>query len=93
MNAVIEHLTEPKKALLEAKKVLKKNGKIIVWTPLPHADFLLKALSRAKMLGKFEHISYFTKTGLEKLLKEAGYSKVHTKAFVLNVLATAEKVK
>jgi len=73
MNEVIEHLKKPEFVLNECYRVLKKNGKILITTPVYH--FLTK-----NMEGKESHFSEMSvkeiraliaKTGFEILIHEA----------------------
>lgn len=78
MLAVLEHI-EPKKIeklFLEFKRVLKKNGKIILTTPTPRSKWLLELLAyRLQIISKEEiadHKKYYDKSEIEKLGKKVG---------------------
>jgi methionine biosynthesis protein MetW len=78
-SEVIEHLLFPEKALQELRRILKKDGVLIITTPN-----LLVFSNRARMLfGKFEykdftffergHIHFFTVASLRKFIEEQGF--------------------
>jgi 2-polyprenyl-3-methyl-5-hydroxy-6-metoxy-1,4-benzoquinol methylase len=77
---VIEHLKDPVKALSQAKKLLKSDGKIFISTPnIAHISTRLELLQ-----GNFEyesmgildntHLKYFTLSTLEKIAQESGFN-------------------
>ncbi len=66
---LLEHLHEPRKALDELNRVLKKGGKILLSTEMPHKDFYTKDNT---------HIKPFTEQELRKLFEQAGFRIVKT---------------
>ena len=75
MSQVIEHFSPLiiKNTLKECFRVLKPNGKIVILTPTPSSDFIIRLLAYLKFVGKFEHTIYFTLNGLEKLCTDIGF--------------------
>ncbi|MFH0714648.1 MAG: methyltransferase domain-containing protein [Candidatus Diapherotrites archaeon] len=84
LSHVIEHSKQPHKALQEAKRVLRKGGKLIIATPNYHsmwplAEFLFdKTLAKQKIAGKNysleeQHVSRFSHAGIRKMVSEEGF--------------------
>jgi len=69
MSEVIEHLTNPTKVLVEIKRVLKTNGRLLIQTPN-------KVLTLGKFISteKCGHIHEFTFVELKNLLEPLGFS-------------------
>ena len=65
MNHVVEHLTEPKKVLLDVHKLLKDNGKLVIRLPN-----IKKVHNELTVL---DHCSHFTKESLTNLLHLSGF--------------------
>jgi len=63
MNEVIEHIENPKKAVLEIRRILKKTGRYIITTP--NRTFLVKNLAES-------HCSEMSYRQLEQLVLGAG---------------------
>jgi 2-polyprenyl-3-methyl-5-hydroxy-6-metoxy-1,4-benzoquinol methylase len=81
MTDVFEHIPEPKKLLLDIKKVLKKDG--ILFIKVPNGKYNMLKLWLAKMTGKekdydifdsYEHVTHFTHFTLKKILEESGFN-------------------
>ena len=87
MLDVLEHLTDPKHVLLEARRVLKDGG--ILYISTPDISSLMSKVLRAKWWGinKF-HLFYFSKHTFEKMLDACGFKvkryTSHTRIFSLN---------
>ncbi|HIH32809.1 MAG TPA: class I SAM-dependent methyltransferase [Candidatus Diapherotrites archaeon] len=79
ISHLIEHVENPGKALLEAKRVLKKNGKILIATPnyfspWPIAEWVFdKVLAKKGYSLQDQHISKFDAWSTEKALRLAGF--------------------
>lgn len=74
-KSVIEHLREPEKLLLEARRVLRKNGKIVVMCPSwVHMGW-------GPFYQDHTHVTPFTKPSLRDILKLTGYKNVKVKHF------------
>lgn len=78
LSDILEHLPRPDLLLIELKKYLKKDGKIIISLPnVARLEIRLKLL-----FGKFDylpgilssdHLRFFTKTSAQKMFQECGY--------------------
>lgn len=78
MLAVFEHLDNEnlKQVLKEIKRVLKKNGKLILTTPAPWSDKLLHFMARGGLISKeeiHEHKHNHSKEKIENILTKAGF--------------------
>jgi SAM-dependent methyltransferase len=72
---VIEHLREPEKLLQEAKRVLRKKGKIVIMCPSwVHMGW-------GPFYQDHTHVTPFTKPSLRDILKLAGFKNVQVKHF------------
>jgi 2-polyprenyl-3-methyl-5-hydroxy-6-metoxy-1,4-benzoquinol methylase len=76
---VIEHLYNPKNALINAKKILNQSGSIIVSVPnIVHQSIALEILfnqwnyEKSGILDQ-THLKFFTKDSLIKLVKDSGF--------------------
>ncbi|MBS3064912.1 MAG: class I SAM-dependent methyltransferase [DPANN group archaeon] len=72
MSDVIEHFTHPKEELQKISKALKQNGLLLISTP----DFDNK-LTRKVAIKPHEHLYYFDKTTLTKLLEDTGFKVLY----------------
>ena len=80
MFDVLEHVTDPKATLLEAHRILSKDGLLVINTPDAESFW-------AKILGKHwqlimppEHINYFSPKNLSEYLSKNGFeTAVNTK--------------
>ena len=74
LNAVLEHLTEPKYVLTEALSLLKNEGKIVMTTPTPLAKPILEFMAyKLHIINEAEireHVHYYTREDIETLVKE-----------------------
>ena len=61
---IVEHLSNPKKAMEKFASVLNSGGKLIITVPTPQAPFLW---------DDYTHIRPFTKTSLNQLLADSGF--------------------
>lgn len=83
MIEIIEHLSEPEKALIKIRGMLKVNGRLIISTPNKWAylhKFAYWVLGK-KFLYDPTHVQEFSPRSIEHLLKDAGFEieKVCTK--------------
>ncbi|MFH1508137.1 MAG: class I SAM-dependent methyltransferase [Candidatus Omnitrophota bacterium] len=80
MTDVFEHLTEPKKILAEARRILKPEG--IIFIKVPNGLFNLFKLSSARLTGRlkdydifdsYEHVVHYSQSTLDAMLKQCGF--------------------
>lgn len=96
MIAFIEHLERPEKVLADCRRVLRKNGLIIITTPMGRAKpfwELLVNLHLTEEKTTEDHKQYFSQDGVEKLLKKSGFDVIVSKKFELgmNYIAVGRK--
>jgi SAM-dependent methyltransferase len=73
---VLEHVPDPTRHMLEVRRLLADGGLVVIGTPdLGHPAFRLKR-ERWRHLKPAEHIYYFTKSSLRRLLKKTGFEVV-----------------
>lgn len=87
MLAVIEHFSDYKKVITECHRVLKRDGLLIMTTPLKKAEKFIRIYYH-KDLG---HSRYFTRKDFEKLKK---FKLIHYSTFEwgLNQLIVLKKI-
>lgn len=95
--AVIEHVEHPERFVKLSYDLLKKGGRILITTPHPKTDKLLKLLAHLHIVDSKEihdHKYYFTVNDLKKLFTRCGFRVVHTRRFLfgMNGMAVGEKV-
>ena len=100
MLAVFEHLDHEKInfVLKEINRVLNKNGVLVITTPAPWSDKILKNMARLDLVSKeeiHEHKHNYSKSKIENLIKDAGFksNKVNSGffEFYLNMWLMAQK--
>jgi len=84
MLDVIEHLTDPRQVLAEAKKILKPGGVFALTTP--NIESFIAKLTKEKWYAILPgHLFYFSPKALEKILTETGFQiakrRTHTRYF------------
>ncbi|MGH8004590.1 MAG: class I SAM-dependent methyltransferase, partial [Limisphaerales bacterium] len=84
MLDVIEHLTDPRQVLAEARKILKPSGIFVLTTP--NIGSLMAKLTKEKWYAILPgHLFYFSPETLEKILSETGFrilkKRTHTRYF------------
>lgn len=95
--AVIEHIENPKKFILEINRILKKNGRLIITTPStiakPLLDFLAFKMHSLSNSEISDHKQYFDQNGIAKLLLVCGFKNIKVKTFEMgfNLLAITTK--
>ena len=75
---VLEHLADPKKALLESAKILKKDGYLVVNYP-DIGSWLARLFGRKWWFILSVHLYYFTPTTIRRILEESGFEVVRIK--------------
>jgi ubiquinone/menaquinone biosynthesis C-methylase UbiE len=100
MLAVFEHIENNDliTVIKEIKRVLKKDGVLIITTPAPWSDNLLHNMARVGLISSeeiHEHKHNHSKSKIENLLKEAGFEKSKIKSgffeLYMNMWFTAKK--
>jgi len=94
---VLEHLEKPEKALIELRRVLKDNGKILILVP-NEKNLLFRVIWYFWTKGKGKvwkeaHVQQFTKESLGALLKSSGFKPVEWKMFLLGMLMAVKGEK
>jgi 2-polyprenyl-3-methyl-5-hydroxy-6-metoxy-1,4-benzoquinol methylase len=98
--AVIEHIKKEKLLSLikDVRRTLKPNGRLIITTPSPLANYPLKIMSKLELVSYEEieeHKDYYSRSKIYTLLKKAGYNSKKIKSghfeFFLNVWVYATK--
>ena len=79
MNDLIEHVPDPKSILLKVREWLKDDGEIFLATPDGGSLMFSLLGKRWFHLKPNEHIYYFTRNSLHKLLSDAGFEIVFMK--------------
>lgn len=70
---VLEHVPDPTRHMLEVRRVLAPGGLVVIGTPdLAHAQFRIKR-ERWRHLKPAEHIFYFSRPSIGRLLTETGF--------------------
>ncbi|MBU0634253.1 MAG: methyltransferase domain-containing protein [Candidatus Omnitrophica bacterium] len=83
LQDVIEHLPDPKRTLLEIRRILKPTG--ILYVNTPDIDSLASRILKARWWGiKQFHLYYFTKKTLKKMLTLAGFKQVKVTTYCRN---------
>ena len=96
--AVIEHLEKPEEIIMECKRILKKNGLLIITTPLPRSRVVLGIMTKLNLLGwggeeVKDHKRYFDNKSMNYLLNKEGFKILKYETFELgfNSLIMASK--
>lgn len=84
-SQVLEHEPDPIKFLLDSKKFLKKNGKVIM--SFPNTDSLFEKVWGRKWLHWHipYHVNHFNKTSLQILAKKTGFKIISFKTITPNL--------
>ena len=81
---ILEHIPDPRAFLLKLKKNLKKEGVVIVEVPNEFSPLQMAYMKKRSMqpywIALPDHLNYFDKNGIEKLVKDAGYTIIHGEA-------------
>jgi ubiquinone/menaquinone biosynthesis C-methylase UbiE len=80
-TAVIEHLDNPQKMLEEAKRILRKEGIIILTSPVPFWEWFATTVGH---LQKDQHCKVMNLRELSDLLQVTGYTILDQKKFMLS---------
>jgi SAM-dependent methyltransferase len=88
MWEVIEHLPDPRTTLAEVKRILRPGGRLVLSTP--DAGSLAARLSGRRWLGWRkvpEHVFFFDRANLDRLLGQSGFTPVRHRYASLTVSA------
>ncbi len=86
MFDVLEHLTDPVKDLIKIKNKLKKNGKIIIYTPNIHSLSFELMGPYQNQVYPFQHTLFFTKKSLSLLAKKTKLKIKKNETFGLDLI-------
>jgi len=94
--AVLEHFEKPKKILTECRRIMKKNGDLLITTPDKKSEKLLKFLAKVSVISKKEikdHKKYFDEKALRDYLERTGFKTIKVDTFELgfNIFVHAKK--
>jgi 2-polyprenyl-3-methyl-5-hydroxy-6-metoxy-1,4-benzoquinol methylase len=97
INHVIEHVHDPFELIIESKRILKKNGLLIIETPNTNS-WLHKYIFKENWfpLEPPRHLLMFNPTNLGNLVRKAGFQRINSKSTSRNdswafVVSTAIK--
>lgn len=83
MLEVLEHLKKPVEALLEAKRVLKQGGSLIV--TIPNADRLTERFKKEQACISKDHFKEYDSLDAESLVKKAGFVNISISSIYLDL--------
>ena len=90
IDNVLEHVLNPKKFLSEISQLLRKDGKLLIIVP---NRYDIRRISKKWSMKNFwiphDHLSYFRKVDIEKMLLDLGYiyhSRFNYGNFVAKIL-------
>lgn len=73
MGDVIEHLSNPRKGLEKAMRLLRKNGVLWISTPNYESSYNQLHHMHTAMWSEPAHVTYFNRQGLQNLLSDVGF--------------------
>jgi 2-polyprenyl-3-methyl-5-hydroxy-6-metoxy-1,4-benzoquinol methylase len=73
---VLEHTTDPKTVILEAHRLLKEHGLVVVNYP-DIGSWIARLMGRSWVFLLDVHLYYFTRTTIRKLLENSGFEIAH----------------
>lgn len=90
---VLEHVTDPKKFLIEVNRLLKKNGILVVEVPNIESIAAKISLMNWELMAPTEHLFYFNPHTISRLLKETGFSIIKNQTYFWTTPAMVIKAK
>jgi ubiquinone/menaquinone biosynthesis C-methylase UbiE len=89
MLAVLEHLVQPVPVLIEAYRILRPQGTLVMTWPSAAVDPILEVLTRIKVvnheLGFEQHQLRIPKKELKEMLKEIGFARFEDGRFEMGL--------
>lgn len=76
---VLEHLQEPEKLILEAKRILKKDGLLILHIPTQYSTMY----PFVNFWDDYSHVRPFTKTAIKRLLLVCGFRIIKIEGYTI----------
>ncbi|MCK9255379.1 MAG: class I SAM-dependent methyltransferase [Bacteroidales bacterium] len=76
---VLEHISEPQKAIKKIKEILKQGGLLILQVPQIDSKVAKKQKQNWSMMS-IEHINYFSKKSIKNLLENNGFEIIKIKS-------------
>ena len=94
--AALEHFTDDRNILVEAHRVLKKGGVVLITVPTLSNKPLLELLARVGVINRAEildHKRYYEKKDIQEILRAAGFEAPRVRYWQcgLNLFARAHK--
>lgn len=86
---ILEHIEDDKKAMAELFRVLKPEGTCIIQTPFKAGDIYedfskTTEIERLEAFGQEDHVRIYSVEGLQKRLKESGFTTIEIETFPAN---------
>jgi SAM-dependent methyltransferase len=78
MKEVIEHVHDPLALVTEAARILRPGGLVLLHTPTPYSQFY----PVGNFWDDYTHVRPFSRTGLRRLIADAGLELVRIDAYV-----------
>lgn len=88
-TAVIEHLSQPALMLKEAYRVLRKNGLLILTTPVPFFDALTRIINQEKS----PHQKTFNVKELKNIFQETNFHVIYAGKFMMSPIGFPGELK
>jgi len=95
-SAVIEHMERPEKMLREARRVLKKEGILIVTTAVPFFEKIARIIGHLKndeLLKGEQHHTMFNIRKLKEYFREGGFRILQTDKFLISPVGLPAEIK
>jgi len=90
---VLEHVTDPRKFLIEINRLLKKNGILVAEVPNIGSIAARISLINWELMAPKEHLFYFNLHTINRLLKETGFSIIKSQTYFWTTPAMVIKTK
>ena len=88
MLAVLEHLDYPAAIIRECHRILKPGGRLIITIPSNYSKPILLTLAGLGLISKeeiYDHKHYFNQKEMERLLLDAHFKRIISKAYNLGM--------